>query len=183
MPNIFYAKEVYKTYRDHNDNKHFVRLKGLYVTGKFKPPFYMDPLLLVTNLDTTNAIVYHMTEHDDQIKSDDMLACIQNKFILHGDYVKMTIAKPNVKSDDMLACIQNKFILHGDYVKFTRGSDETKGGDGSNGSGDMLACIQSSMLSISEPYLKLSQQYGSNYPGECLLMINELTTIAAVIEN
>lgn len=174
MPNIFYAKEVYKTYRDNNDNKHFVRLKGLYVAGKFKPPFYMDPLLLVTNLDTSKAIVYHMTEHDDQIKSDDILACIQNKFISHGAYVKMTTAKANVKYDDILACIQNKFISHGDYIKFKTVSEQIK-------SDDILACIQTSMLSIPEPYLKLSQQYGSNYPGECILMINEFTTTKATI--
>ena len=145
MPNIFYAKEVYKTYRD-NDNKHFVRLKGLYVAGKFKPPFYMDPLLLVTNLNTSKAIVYHMTEHADQIKSDDMLVCIQNKFISHGS-----------------------------YVKFKTISEQIKGAD------DMLACIQTVMLPTAKPYLKLSQQYGSNYPGECILMINELTTTKAVI--
>lgn len=50
-----YAKEIYYHFRDDNGDPRTVAVRGVYVTGVFKPPQYMDPMLRILEVNANNA--------------------------------------------------------------------------------------------------------------------------------
>ena len=74
MANISKAKEIYKsTPGKINPNKPFVPIRGLYVAGLYRPPYWIDSVLNVVKLATTSAAeVAYYTEADADTRASTM---------------------------------------------------------------------------------------------------------------
>jgi hypothetical protein len=74
MANISKAKEIYKsTPGKINPNKPFVPIRGLYVAGLYRPPYWIDSVLNVVKLATTSAAdVAYYTEADAETHASTM---------------------------------------------------------------------------------------------------------------
>lgn len=63
MPDIINnAKEVYYSFRDDHGDRHMVPVRGVYVTGEYKPPSYIEPMLRLVSIKTTHPTIEEYTE-------------------------------------------------------------------------------------------------------------------------
>ena len=63
MPDIINnAKEVYYSFRDDRGDRHMVPVRGVYVTGEYKPPSYIEPMLRLVSIKTTHPKIEEYTE-------------------------------------------------------------------------------------------------------------------------
>lgn len=62
------AKEIYYSFRDEHGTRHVVPVRGVYVTGEWKPPLYMEPILRVIEFNTNSITIedYIETEVDHE---------------------------------------------------------------------------------------------------------------------
>lgn len=67
MSNIFRSKEVYKhpNYNVHDKNE-MIPVRGVYVSGEYRPPFYNEPILRIDQISSTNCeIIDYTTKYED----------------------------------------------------------------------------------------------------------------------
>jgi hypothetical protein len=91
MANIFKAKEIYKhTPSNINPNKPFVALRGLYVAGAYRSPYWVDAVLNITKLSTTTAadVVYYTSI--EETTYDSGVLRIKNISLDDGQIVEYT---------------------------------------------------------------------------------------------
>ena len=71
MPDtISYAKEVYYAFRDEETGtKQLVPVRGVYVTGEYKPPEYVEPILRVLEFKTNHPLIEDYIESSSRTKS------------------------------------------------------------------------------------------------------------------
>ena len=71
MPDtISYAKEVYYAFRDEETGtKQLVPVRGVYVTGEYKPPEYVEPILRVLEFKTNHPLIEDYIESSSTTKS------------------------------------------------------------------------------------------------------------------
>ena len=64
MPDIIsYATEVYYSFRDDDTHtKKMVPIRGMYVTGEYTPPEYIDPALCILEFKTNNVTIENYVE-------------------------------------------------------------------------------------------------------------------------
>ena len=71
MPDIINnAKEVYYSFRDDRGDRHMVPVRGVYVTGEYKPPSYIEPMLRLVSIKTTHPMIEEYTEVSKNHTSD-----------------------------------------------------------------------------------------------------------------
>ena len=71
MPDIINnAKEVYYSFRDDRGDRHMVPVRGVYVTGEYKPPSYIEPMLRLVSIKTTHPKIEEYTEVSKSHTSD-----------------------------------------------------------------------------------------------------------------
>ena len=71
MPDIINnAKEVYYSFRDDHGDRHMVPVRGVYVTGEYKPPSYIEPMLRLVSIKTTHPKIEEYTEVSKSHTSD-----------------------------------------------------------------------------------------------------------------
>ena len=71
MPDIINnAKEVYYSFRDDHGDRHMVPVRGVYVTGEYKPPSYVEPMLRLVSIKTTHPKIEEYTEVSKSHTSD-----------------------------------------------------------------------------------------------------------------
>ena len=54
---ISYAKEVYYRFRDDQGTAKVVPIRGMYVTGEYKPPLYTNPIIHMLSLTTAHPLI------------------------------------------------------------------------------------------------------------------------------
>lgn len=54
---ISYAKEVYYRFRDDQGTAKVVPIRGMYVTGEYKPPLYTNPIIHLLSLTTAHPLI------------------------------------------------------------------------------------------------------------------------------
>ena len=71
MPDIIsYAKEVYYAFRDEETGtKQLVPVRGVYVTGEYKPPEYVEPILRLLEFKTNHPLIEDYIESSATTKS------------------------------------------------------------------------------------------------------------------
>lgn len=71
MPDIIsYAKEVYYAFRDEETGtKQLVPVRGVYVTGEYKPPEYVEPILRLLEFKTNHPLIEDYIETSATTKS------------------------------------------------------------------------------------------------------------------
>lgn len=62
---ISYAKEVYYKFRDEETGTaHVVPIRGMYVTGEYKPPLYAEPIVRMVSLTTRHPVIEEYIERN-----------------------------------------------------------------------------------------------------------------------
>ena len=62
MANIFRSDEVYKKPpKDLHNKDEIIPVRGLYITGQYRPPYYADPVINITAFTSNNASIFPLT--------------------------------------------------------------------------------------------------------------------------
>lgn len=77
MANIFRSKEVFKNARKRNGDKVVVPVYGVYVSGEYKPPYYNDMGVRITNISSNPATVANFTQNEITMRDDHVLNLIE----------------------------------------------------------------------------------------------------------
>ena len=67
MANVFRSKEVLKKTHDIHGDDVVVPVYGVYVSGEYTPPYYVNPALHLTNISSVKASVDSMTTEETDI--------------------------------------------------------------------------------------------------------------------
>ena len=177
MANISKAKEIYKsTPSKINPNKPFVKIRGLYVAGTYRPPYLIKPILNVIKVGGVNsATVVYYTNAD----VDDCASTI-SMIKLESSATNVTCQKYTVSSDETydfgcLSMIQlNSTTNNFTCTKYTNTSDETY-------DFGCLSMIKLDTSSSNFDYSKNVVKKNTQPPGQPLLNIKASSTTAAVI--
>lgn len=178
MANISKAKEIYKsTPGKINPNKPFVPIRGLYVAGLYRPPYWIDSVLNVVRLATTSAanVVYYTDSTD--VAYTEKNGVIQLTNIDIGDADIIQYGEDFDESYEKDGIVQLTDISIGELDIISYGNDESDVYTEKNG------VIQLTTLSLDEVDLYLiSQRLNTQPPGLPQLNIKQIgvTTTAIV---
>lgn len=64
------AKEIYYSFRDEQGVRKLTPVRGVYVTGEWKPPMYMEPILQVLEFKTNKCLIQEYIETNKTVTSD-----------------------------------------------------------------------------------------------------------------
>lgn len=102
MANIHQSKEVYKKYRTLNGDAVVVPVTGVYVTGIYRPPYYVNHGLTLSSLTTDQATVVDFTEDDTNANTDNGLYLVDFTMdVSSPDIVSYTTAETDVYVDPL----------------------------------------------------------------------------------
>lgn len=137
MADIFYAKEIMKnvnnpTYHDPN-GKPLRKIRGLYVTGVWRPPHYIERHLFVTNIGLNNipAKIESFTEDTKYVRPSDYLTSITEfKAVTSATFIHFTkIEKYQRPGDYLTAITEFKSLGPPVFYKFTTVSKHVRPSD------------------------------------------------------
>lgn len=75
MGSVFRSKEVYKKLKyDLHDRNEIVAVRGVYVSGEYRPPYYNEPILRIYEMSSRHATVVDFRE---TVRSSDEDACVK----------------------------------------------------------------------------------------------------------
>jgi hypothetical protein len=178
MANISKAKEIYKsTPGKINPNKPFVKIRGLYVAGTYRPPYLIKPLLNVVKIggvNTANVVYYTQTNADDY--DFGVISMIK----LESTATNVTCQKFSVSSDEtcdsgVISMIRlepttDNFICE----KYTNASEETY-------DFGVISMIKLDPSTSNFVYTKTAVKKNTQPPGQPILNIKTSSTTVAVI--
>ena len=82
MANIFRSKDIYKRAPKIPSSEDPLRIvKGLYVVGDYKPPYYIGPCLHITDIKTNKATVVDYTTKN--MSYEDLINFCKNKYAVN----------------------------------------------------------------------------------------------------
>lgn len=103
MANIHQSKEVYKKYRNIHGDAVVVPVTGVYVTGIYRPPYYVNHGLTISSLTTQKATVVDFTEDDATVNTDNGLYLLDFTMdVYNPDITIYTTSETNVYNDNGL---------------------------------------------------------------------------------
>lgn len=119
MSNIFRSKEVFKKlstvtkndetnskyYQPFEDGKSIVKVRGVYVTGEYRPPFYIDSGLTINSIESNQVNIVNYTKEDIELEPDGVLNITDINS--HDDLVitPYTVSELELKPDGVLNII------------------------------------------------------------------------------
>ena len=178
MSNIFKSKEIYKKIPVKvNPNKPIVALRGLYVAGKYRAPYWIDAVLNIRQLSTTRAadVVYYTTR-EDKITDYGCISMIQFDIdATNFKYAKLTTAQASTKDIGCLSMIQFDMTS----TNFAYRKYATK--NASNSDYGCLSMIQFDMDATNFAYTPMTKTENSQPPGQPVLNITNMTSTSGVI--
>jgi hypothetical protein len=116
MSNILYAKEILKNANNSNTHyesgQHMRVIRGLYVTGVWRPPHFIDRTLFVTNIGQNNesAKIESFTERSEDGHDTDYLTGLTSFTSTNFTFLKFSTNNENVKDKRYL---ENRGYLSG----------------------------------------------------------------------
>lgn len=136
MADTFKSREILKNvnktpYRYPEEGKHVRRIRGLYVTGVWRPPHYIDRVLFVTGFGGTESLVEAFTERTDYKTPGDYAVAISEvkatpvaitRFTQNAVYAKpgdYAVAITEVKATPITITHfseKSEYALPGDYA-------------------------------------------------------------------
>ena len=105
MANIFKSKEVYKHLATGTHEKEsIVAVKGVYVTGEYRPPYYIDAGLHISGITTQSAVVKNYTTASVTLPNDHILNIlpIEIDTDIVPDVLSYTRAETTLPNDHIL---------------------------------------------------------------------------------
>jgi len=102
MANIFRSKEIYKKIKTNTSEQDIVSIRGMYVVGDYSPPYYIQPMMVLTNVETNKAKIADYVDQREIINPGDSCHGLLDIDII-GD---LTIARytkeyaPTIQSDN-----------------------------------------------------------------------------------
>lgn len=105
MANIFKSKEVYKHLATGTHEKEsIVAVKGVYVTGEYRPPYYIDAGLHISGITTQSAVVKNYTTTSVTLPNDHILNIlpIEVDTSIVPDVLSYTRAESTLPNDHIL---------------------------------------------------------------------------------
>jgi plasmid maintenance system antidote protein VapI len=109
MANVFRSKEVYKKIPKVSPDENPLRaVRGIYVSGAYRPAYYIDAFIHISNINTTKATIADYTERSTNITDDGAMRLVQVKF---DDLVltEYTREHKNITDDGAMRLVQVKF--------------------------------------------------------------------------
>ena len=74
MSNIFRSKEIYKRIPGvSSDNNPLRAVQGMYVSGEYRPPYYIDGFVQVSNIKTKKATIKNYTQAEKSLRNDPVI--------------------------------------------------------------------------------------------------------------
>ena len=178
MANVFRSKEVFK---HPNKNLHgrneIIPVRGVYVSGEYKPPYYSESGLRITEINSTHAKVVDFTTKSQSSGYDNVLRLLT--FDIDNtcpDFVQYTTASASSGLDHVLRLID--FDVDSscpDCLFFTQAS-------ASSGYDHVLKLIDFD-VDNTLPDFQLYSSIRNSSPPEPLLRLTTITTEKATISN
>ncbi|NMA75564.1 MAG: hypothetical protein GX963_15745 [Bacteroidales bacterium] len=109
MANVFRSKEVYKKIPKVSPDENPLRaVRGIYVSGAYRPAYYIDAFIHISNINTTKATIADYTERSTNITDDGAMRLVQVKFddLSVVDYSR---TNKNITDDGAMRLVQVKF--------------------------------------------------------------------------
>ena len=180
MGNIFKAKEIYKkTPVSENPNKPLVKLHGLYVAGTYRPPYFIDCTLTLSQISSTPAEVVYYTEASDTGYDDNGDGLLHINGVTIGDptIISFTQTSDTGYDDNGNGLLRINGVTIGelDVYSFTNVDDS---GYDDNGNGLLrINDVTLTGFTVTEiSYLKNTQP-----PGQPVLNIKSIATVVATV--
>lgn len=74
MSNIFRSKEIYKRIPGvSSDNNPLRAVQGMYVSGEYRPPYYIDGFIQINKVKTNKATITDYTQDTKSLKNDPVI--------------------------------------------------------------------------------------------------------------
>jgi hypothetical protein len=172
LANIFKSKEVYKRIPRIDPALNPLRaVRGVYVSGPWKPPYYITPAILISNIESTPATVVDFTELETDAGPDYLLNVLELSATVSTvvEYTKVEVES----SPDYLLNVLELSCTPTSTVWYTRAEAES--------SPDYLLNVLELSCTPSNVVYYNNIWFSSN--PEPMLMITAISTTTATIAN
>ena len=99
MSNIFRSKEIYKRIPGvSSDNNPLRAVQGIYVSGEYRPPYYIDGFIQINRVKTNKATITDYTQDTQSLKNDPVINVTEISAKKNVDvvyYTRATVSAPN----------------------------------------------------------------------------------------
>ena len=100
MSNIFRSKEIYKRIPGvSSDNNPLRAVQGMYVSGEYRPPYYIDGFIQVSNIKTNKATIKNYTQDEKSLRNDPVINVTDISAKKNVDIVNYKITCINTNPD------------------------------------------------------------------------------------
>ena len=191
MANIFKAKEVYKKISSNlNPDKPLVKLHGLYVAGMYRPAYFIDATLTLSQLDSIPATVVYYTEQEVHQVLD--VGVTMTEFDVNTSNIVVT--KYTVDSTSKwfdIGVTMTKFDVDTSNVSYVKYTTNTLHGYFDIGvtmtEFDVETPYESTIINqrqtATRPYWKIIPKPNTQPPGLPVLSLTDISTTRATITN
>ncbi len=181
MANIFKTKEMYKNIAPTTRVTPLRKVRGVYVTGPYRPPHYIDHTLTIVSLVNKDAKIVSYTEASAYAgdPSRGQMPCYGPAFLDIRESSAFSITRYTVKSASTEPAYGSAMLDIRESSPFTITKFTTRGEDAHPGYGSaMLDIRESGAFSITKPLLPV---YVKIPPGDTLLNIYNWSSTKATI--
>ena len=132
MSNILYAKEILKNANHSNTHyesgQHMRVIRGLYVTGVWRPPHFIDRTLFVTNIGQNNkyAKIESFTEREEDIHDTNYLTGLTNFTSTDLTFIQFTQNTEYIHDTDYLTGLTSFTSTDLTFLKFSTNNENVK---------------------------------------------------------
>ena len=132
MSNILYAKEILKNANHSNTHyesgQHMRVIRGLYVTGVWRPPHFIDRTLFVTNIGENNesAKIESFTERSEDGHDTDYLTGLTNFTSTELTFLRFTQNTEDIRDTDYLTGLTSFTSTNLTFLKFSTNDENVK---------------------------------------------------------
>lgn len=132
MSNILYAKEILKN--ANNSNTHYESgqnmrvIRGLYITGVWRPPHFIDRTLFVTNIGQNNksAKIESFTEREDDVHDTDYLTGLTSFTSTELTFIRFTQNTEYTHDTNYLTGLTGFTSTNLTFLKFSTNNENVK---------------------------------------------------------
>ena len=174
MANIFKTKEAYKNTSPQIKVNPLRKVRGVYITGAYRPPHCLSHTLTVVKFENTKATIVKYTEDSRHANSDYSAAWLSVKENSKLSVKHYTTDAKHANSDYSAAWFSVREYSKFDVNRYTQSSSHTN----SDYSAAWLSVHEHSGYTIK----KYSHGYAPEFKNHALLNIQRIQTIDAIIE-
>lgn len=188
MADIFKSKEVFKNvnqsigYRA-KENENVRRLRGLYVTGVYRPPHYIDRTLFISDIDSNIPLIESYGDKHAHVTSSNYIATFKTiKAVGDLQITRFSQNHDYVKPGDYVATFKN--IGTSGALQFTKFTTKNEHIIPLYYGTDYIATFQNIKTSGSLTFQRIGRNFGNEIPpGKPILQITAIGSLPAAISS